>query len=132
MSHYSASILDAIASRIEQVSPSWQPFVQTMDTARDDEPRPDHTRMVAVESIYEGWLTHRNASRILSGASPDLSLLIGDWCYASGLCDITDHGTLEEVSLLAELVAEVSANAMETTDSLMQIWNKTIAELQNV
>jgi hypothetical protein len=84
-----------------------------------------------VELIREGWLTHRGVARIATGASPNLALLIGDWCYAAGLCAIADHGSLDDVAALAELVADLSARAEESTQALDPYWSTALEAMHH-
>lgn len=124
--------IGAVAARMAEVSPSWANVV----TAPEQAPGADgrvlslgRDRAHGVEAIREGWLLHRDASRVVDGASPDLALLMGDWCYAAGLCTITDHGTLDDVAQLARLVADVSARAGETAEELAPRWNDAVESM---
>lgn len=127
------STLGAIAQRIADVSPAWRAVTVAPGSAPGATELPglsrDRTR--GVESIREGWLLHRGASRISENASPDLALLIGDWCYAAGLCTIADNGTLDDVAQLARLVADVSARFEEPIDALQSRWLETIEEMRH-
>lgn len=124
------TIQGAVAQRLADVSPAWAEAAIDPATAPADAPlRLGRDRAVGVEAIREGWLLHRGASRLAPGASPDLSLLVGDWCYAAGLCAIADHGSLDDVAALAELVADVSARADETPEALLPRWQSTIEGL---
>jgi hypothetical protein len=126
------SIQHALAQRLVDVSPAWRDASIDPASASDDAPT-GLSRDVAfgVESIREGWLLHRGASRLAPAASPDLALLIGDWCYATGLCSIADHGSLDDIAALADLVADVSARAGESIDQLEPRWHETTQELAN-
>lgn len=120
--------LGAVAQRIAEVSPAWKavtidPAAAPSTTASAELGR-DRER--GVESIREGWLLHRGASRLAAAASPDLALLVGDWCYAAGLCTISDHGSLEDVAALARLVADVSARCDQPIDALEARWTDTL------
>lgn len=83
------------------------------------------------EAIREGWLLHRGSGRVLTGdASAGLRLLVGDWCYASGLCDVADAGTLDHVAELADLVADVSSvDAGPGEPTIERRWNEALARL---
>ncbi len=123
--------LGVVAQRMRDVSPAWaavtcEPTDAPADDAFDVGSR---DRTTGVEAIREGWLLHRNASRIVDGASPDLALLVGDWCYAAGLCDVADHGSLDDVARLARLMADVSARAGETVEALDPYWQQAAKEL---
>ncbi len=68
----------------------------------------------AIEAIYEGYALHEDASRVLrDGTSEQLRLLIGDWCYAAGLCDVAATNDLDAVGTLADLIADTAALAAE-------------------
>lgn len=128
------SALQVVARRLTEVSPAWGSVTDAAAAAAGS--RPDVARLGAgraqgVESIREGWLLHRGASRVAAGASPDLALLVGDWCYAAGLCAIADEGTLDDVAALAQLVATVSTRAGEPLDALEPVWSQTIEGLHH-
>ncbi|MCW2928776.1 MAG: hypothetical protein JWM86_2744 [Thermoleophilia bacterium] len=125
--------IEAVALRLRDVSPAWH------DAAVREHDLPKGTRLpgisrdraIGVEAIREGWLLHRGASRIAPAASPDLALLVGDWCYASGLCSIADHGSLDDVATLARLIADVSARRADEVEALEPRWTEAIEALQD-
>ena len=123
--------LGVVAQRMRDVSPAWRSVTCEPEAAPTDAPIDvgSRDRSVGVEAIREGWLLHRGASRIAPGASEDLSLLVGDWCYAAGLCEVADHGTLDDVARLARLVADVSARAGESVEALEPYWQEAAKEL---
>lgn len=124
------SIQGAVAQGIADVSPVWEEATVDPTAAPQDAPEGlSRDRATAVESIREGWLLHRGASRLAPGASPDLALLVGDWCYAAGLCIIADHGSLDDVAALAELIAHVSARADDPIEALHPCWQSTTEDL---
>ena len=57
------------------------------------------------EAIYEGYLLHYGASRLISDADADLSLLAGDRLYTVGLERLVALGDLEAVVELADVIA---------------------------
>jgi hypothetical protein len=57
------------------------------------------------EAIYEGFLLHYGASRLISDADADLSLLAGDRLYTIGLERLVALGDLEAVLELADVIA---------------------------
>lgn len=125
-------VLGVVAQRLADVSPTWAQVTVAAGTATDEGPAGlSRDRAIGVESIREGWLLHRAASRLAADASPDLALLIGDWCYAAGLCEIADHGSLDDIEQLAALVAEVSARCHEPVDALAPRWDETRAAMRN-
>ncbi len=119
-------VLGVVAQRIADVSPAWAnvtvPASSATGASVDGVSR---DRAIGVEAIREGWLLHRAASRVAAEASPDLALLVGDWCYAAGLCEIADHGSLDDVARLATLVADVSARCDESIETLAPRWAET-------
>lgn len=125
-------VLGVVAQRLADVSPAWASVTINPTTAPPGAPdRISRDRAIGVESIREGWLLHRAASRLAADASPDLALLVGDWCYAAGLCEIADHGSLDDVERLAALVADVSARCDEPIDALAQRWDETTEALHD-
>jgi hypothetical protein len=57
------------------------------------------------EAIYEGYLLHYGASRLISDADADLSLLAGDRLYTIGLERLVALGDLDAVLELADVIA---------------------------
>lgn len=55
-----------------------------------------------VEAIYEGYLLHYGAARVLDPPDPDLGLLAGDRLYALGLARLVALGDVEAVAELAD------------------------------
>ncbi len=65
--------------------------------------------VLAIELVYEGYLTHYRVSRLL-GANTTLQtrLLAGDHLDASGLRLVADAGDLDSIALLTRLMATCS------------------------
>lgn len=127
-----AETLDGVRAAIADVSPSWERITRpAAGAAPATTARLGAARAVGVESIREGWLLHRETARVVDrdGVSPDLALLVGDWCYASGLCAIAEHGSLDDVATLAELIADVSTRVDEPLDALDARWSAGIEAL---
>jgi hypothetical protein len=57
-----------------------------------------------VEAIYEGYLLHYGAPRILRPSEADLGLLAGDELYALGLARLIALGDLPAVAELADVI----------------------------
>ncbi len=57
-----------------------------------------------VEAIYEGYLLHYGAPRILCPPEADLGLLAGDELYAFGLARLVALGDLPAVAELADVI----------------------------
>ncbi|MCW2971854.1 MAG: hypothetical protein JWN72_127 [Thermoleophilia bacterium] len=117
--------LITLRSEIAAVSPDWASRLADAPRGLDA-----GTGTLGFESIREGWLLHRAQSRLVDGASPDLALLIGDWCYAAGLVDVTEHGTLDDVALLADLIADVSCTPEAASGDLEPKWAAARAALE--
>jgi len=124
-----------LAERIGAVSPAWREELG-FDLEHAEERTTGYAleRGVAlgVEAIREGWLLHHERSRLLPEAGGDLRLLVGDWCYAAGLCEVSEHGTLDQVRVLAALVADISARAAEADDALESRWDDALAALDSM
>lgn len=105
--------LAPLARRIGAVSPAWNSALAArFGAARIPELRAG--LQPAVEAIYEGHLLHGHASRVVDAtASTSMHLLIGDWCYAAGLCDVAATGDVAAVGTLADLIADVASMVAE-------------------
>lgn len=57
-----------------------------------------------IDAIYEGYLLHYGAPRILRARDPDLGLLAGDQLYALGLDRLVRLGDVAAVSELADVI----------------------------
>ena len=124
--------LAVLARQLSAVSPAWAAATVEPDDAPPlaDDPLLGRDRQQGFEAIREGWLMHRGVSRLATAATPDLALLVGDWCYAAGLGTIADHGSLDDVAKLAELVADVATRCDEPVEDLEARWATTAEELQ--
>lgn len=71
-----------------------------------------------VEAIYEGYLLHYGASRLLCPPEKDLGLLAGDRLYALGLARLVAMGDLVAVAELADVIT-LSALAQGTGDGAL-------------
>jgi len=58
-----------------------------------------------IEAIYEGYLLHYHAPRVLRVSEQDLGLLAGDRLYALGLARLVELGDIEAVAELADVIA---------------------------
>jgi hypothetical protein len=58
-----------------------------------------------IEAIYEGYLLHYHAPRVLRVPERDLALLAGDRLYALGLARLVRLGDVEAVAELADVIA---------------------------
>src|ERR1700691_446353 len=57
-----------------------------------------------LEAIYEGYLLHYGAPRLLRPPEADLGLLVGDQLYALGLARLVALGDLPAVAELADVI----------------------------
>ncbi len=57
-----------------------------------------------VETIYEGYLLHYHAPRVMREHEADLGLLAGDRLYALGLARLVGLGDIEGVAELADVI----------------------------
>jgi hypothetical protein len=58
-----------------------------------------------VEAIYEGYLQHYGAGRVVRAQDPDLALLAGDRLFALGLARLAELGDLAAVAELADVIS---------------------------
>lgn len=63
---------------------------------------PDYELLM--ETIYEGYLLHYGASRVVRPPEEDLGLLAGDRLYALGLARLVELGDIEAVAELADVI----------------------------
>jgi hypothetical protein len=108
----------AIALRMGSVSPLWQRWMRAQVDGReltagiaapgDDEAAGARLRL-GVETVWEGWALHFATSRVAVDDTPaHTRMLVGDWSYAAGLCDVAASGDLDAVRTLADLIADVA------------------------
>lgn len=57
-----------------------------------------------IEAIYEGYLLHYHAPRVVCPPEADLGLLAGDRLYALGLARLVKLGDVEAVAELADVI----------------------------
>jgi hypothetical protein len=94
---------DALA----RAAPSRDPLEQSPGALVAQGPRaaaqPEEYELL-VEAIYEGYLVHYGAPRVLRTGDPDLRLLAGDQLYAIGLARLVRLGDSEAVAELADTI----------------------------
>jgi hypothetical protein len=79
---------------------------------------------LVVEAIYEGYLLHYGAPRILRPAEADLGLLVGDELYAFGLARLVALGDLAAVAELADVITLTAlAQGEGQTELALAIWS---------
>jgi len=76
-----------------------------------------------VEAIYEGYLLHYGAPRVLGAPDSDLRVLAGDRLYAIGLARLVELGDTAAVAELADTIT-LSALARDAGDAALAeaIW----------
>ncbi len=76
-----------------------------------------------VETIYEGYLLHYGAGRVVVPAEADLGLLAGDRLYALGLARLVALGDTEAVAELADTITlSALAQAAEEPELARAVW----------
>jgi hypothetical protein len=90
-------------------------------------------RAFTLEAVYEGFLMHYREPRSFSAQmDPDLRLLAGDSLYAIGLERLAEHGDLDAVAELADLISGCAQAEAEgrpaDTESLWQSSIEALAE----
>ena len=87
-------------------------------------------RHAATELVREGYLLHYGKSRYYKIDDPDLALLAGDRMYAAGLERLADHGDVEAVAVLAELIAGCAeAHGSGLGERSEVLWRRALAIL---
>ncbi len=77
-----------------------------------------------VEAIYEGYLLHYGAPRLLHPPEADLGLLAGDQLYALGLARLVALGDLPAVAELADVITLTAlAHGARRDDLARAIWS---------
>jgi hypothetical protein len=77
-----------------------------------------------VEAIYEGYLLHYGAPRVLCPPEADLGLLAGDRLYALGLARLVALGDLAAVAELADVISLTAlAQGEGRGDLALAIWS---------
>jgi hypothetical protein len=76
-----------------------------------------------VEAIYEGYLLHYHAARVVRSAEDDLGLLTGDRLYALGLARLVQLGDIQAVAELADVITLTAlAQADDNPDLADAVW----------
>jgi hypothetical protein len=77
-----------------------------------------------LEAIYEGYLLHYGAPRLLHPPEADLGLLVGDQLYALGLARLVALGDLAAVAELADVITLTAlAHGARREDLAAAIWS---------
>jgi hypothetical protein len=81
-----------------------------------------------VEAIYEGYLQHYGAGRVVRPEDPDLALLAGDRLFALGLARLAELGDLAAVAELADVISlAAQAHAEGDSERAAAIWAAGVA-----
>lgn len=87
---------------------------------RAEDAREDYE--LVVEAIYEGYLLHYGAPRVMRVPEADVALLAGDQLYAIGLARLVDLGDTTAVAELADTITLAAlaqgAGAPELADAI--------------
>ena len=76
-----------------------------------------------VEAIYEGYLLHYGAPRVLLAPEADLGLLAGDRLYAIGLARLVALGDTEAVAELADTITlSALAHGADSPELAGAVW----------
>ena len=97
---------------------------------RFDPERHGAVRAFVLEAVYEGYLLHYGTARAFEGMDPDLCLLAGDALYALGLARLAEHGDLEAVAELADLISLCAAVHAQNRPGLAErLWEASALAL---
>jgi hypothetical protein len=81
-----------------------------------------------VEAIYEGYLQHYDAGRVVRPHDPDLALLAGDRLFALGLAQLAELGDLAAISELADVISlAAQAHAEGDAERAAATWAAGVA-----
>jgi hypothetical protein len=88
---------------------------------------------LVVEAVYEGYLLHYGAPRLLAGHDPDLALLAGDYLYALGLDRLATLGDTRAVGILADLISTCARRHAEgDTEGIPDLWRNAAKAITDV
>jgi hypothetical protein len=94
---------------------------QRVDGRRDD-------YALLVEAIFEGYLQHYGAGRVVRPDDPDLALLAGDRLFALGLARLAELGDLDAVTELADVISlAAQAHAEGDPERATAVWTAGVA-----
>ena len=105
-----------------------------------DEPGPgrfnhvldDPDRLFVLEAVYEGYLMHYGSPRAFSGMDDDLRLLAGDSLYALGLSRLAEHGDIDAVAELSDLISlAAQAHADGRPEAAGRLWEASAHALSS-
>ena len=96
-----------IADEAAAESPLWADALRRRpaSTSRSSRRSRDERYALGLETIYEGYLLHYGRPRLFAPRDRHTALLLGDYLYAHGLVRVAEHGEVEAVADLAELIS---------------------------
>ena len=92
-------------------------------------PLADDRFALGLETIYEGYLLHYGSARLFEPADRDTAVLLGDYLYAHGLVRIAEHGDVDVVADLAELLSTCAFLRAEGRSGDGVVWASALALL---
>jgi hypothetical protein len=116
-----ASLVETRPERLAADAPLAGPAQLAASGPRVDGRGPDYELLV--ETIYEGYLLHYHAARVVRPPEEDLGLLAGDRLYALGLARLVELGDIEAVAELADVITlSALAHASATPELAEAVW----------
>jgi hypothetical protein len=127
----SLELWDVIVEEATAESPLWAEALLPSDD-RELEPvfspllsQPRYA--IGVETIYEGYLLHYGRPRLFAAADGHSALLLGDYLYAHGLVRVAEHGEVDAVADLAELISLCAQLRADGASGDGEAWAATAA-----
>lgn len=109
-----AERLEAAASALREMAARFGPPIAGPPVLHYGDLAGDHAS--AIELVYEGYLMHYRASRVLDGLSVETRLLAGDYFYAHGLRRVAQAYDTAAIHLLTRLMSACSYYRAEEAD----------------
>jgi hypothetical protein len=82
---------------------------------------------LGLETIYEGYLVHYGAPRLVEPADDDAALVLGDYFYAQGLARIAALGEIKAVGDLSALISLCAQARADRREGDGPAWAATAA-----
>jgi hypothetical protein len=103
-----------------RAAPEWEPVFSRLV--------PDELA-AGIETIYEAYLVHYGRPRLFEPATPDESVLLGDYLYAHGLVRIAAAGGVPAVATMAALIARCASLRSDGSPGDGAAWVEAAREL---
>ena len=88
----------------------------------------EHAYALLVEAIFEGYLQHYGAGRVVRPEDPDLALLAGDRLFALGLARLAELGDVAAIGELADVISlSAQAHAEGDAERAEAVWAAGVA-----